>query len=560
MIQAQPDYFTGLERLSQNGKVTKAQQLFSRYISPLDSARAIPVLNRMLAHAEKEGDAVFEALANGFLGIYYNKCCKHEKKRAVQYFKRGLELSHAHHIRLAEPWLAQQLGLLYYDMGNYPLAFEYLLRANADIQAIGYGNFPQVVSYLHELGRVYYEFGYYRKSIAYLLTALDHIKPANLWYGISINNTLALAYQRLSMMDSAAFYFNKALPYAVKRKDTAWIGIISGNLGYLHYNEKNYEQAMRLLRYDLEISTRYRVWGSAANCLLTFGEFALKSGDLQAASHYVDAARICIQKDDNKLAQYILLYRLQSDIYKREGAIGKAYTYLDSFIMLRDSLTREKDAKVLSQAEAKIETETHLAKLKLLESERSKAIILRNGIVTALVLLIIIVLQVLYRIRQRQKNDRKLFTLGKKRAEDEIHNAQQLLGSYVVSLREKSQLIEKFREEIQKLRTISDSSAREQDEIVEQLHYATILTEADWIEFKRLFVKVHKDFFDILHGKYPDLTQAETRLLALTKLKLSVNEMASMLGISADSVRKTRLRLRKKLHLPEQTNLEDILG
>jgi DNA-binding CsgD family transcriptional regulator len=179
--------------------------------------------------------------------------------------------------------------------------------------------------------------------------------------------------------------------------------------------------------------------------------------------------------------------------------------------------------------------------------------------VIGLILMIIIVLQILYRIRQRQKNDRRIFALEKKRAEDEIHNARQLLGSYVESLREKSQLIEKFKEEIQKLNTISENSSREQEEIEEKLHYATILTETDWIEFKRLFVKVHKNFFDVLNQKYPDLTQAETRLLALTKLKLTVSEMAHMLGISADSVRKTRLRLRKKLNLPEEVSLEDIL-
>jgi DNA-binding CsgD family transcriptional regulator len=43
------------------------------------------------------------------------------------------------------------------------------------------------------------------------------------------------------------------------------------------------------------------------------------------------------------------------------------------------------------------------------------------------------------------------------------------------------------------------------------------------------------------------VTEAEKRLLALTKLEMSNSEIAAMLGISPESVIKTRYRLRKKV-------------
>ena len=74
----------------------------------------------------------------------------------------------------------------------------------------------------------------------------------------------------------------------------------------------------------------------------------------------------------------------------------------------------------------------------------------------------------------------------------------------------------------------------------------TLLTEKDWQKFCQLFETVHPQFFTSLQSRYPGLSPAEVRLLALCKLVLSSKEMATMLGISLESLRKSRYRLRKK--------------
>jgi hypothetical protein len=260
------------------------------------------------------------------------------------------------------------------------------------------------------------------------------------------------------------------------------------------------------------------------------------------------------------LVKYQHLYHTLADLAARKHDMASAYRYLDSSVFYKDSISRRNDAKMVAQVEGKIETEKHLAELKLVESERSRQVLLRNFIVVALVLVLVIVFQSLRRLRLKQRKDQQIFTIEKKRAEEEIRNAEGQLSSYIESVREKSNLIEQFKEEIQRLQSPANTPGQpEQQEILEKLHYATILTEEDWTNFKNMFVKVHKDFFVRLKEKYPDLTQAETRFLSLTKLGFSVNEMANTLGISPDSVRKTRLRLRKKLNLAEHIILEDII-
>jgi DNA-binding CsgD family transcriptional regulator len=70
---------------------------------------------------------------------------------------------------------------------------------------------------------------------------------------------------------------------------------------------------------------------------------------------------------------------------------------------------------------------------------------------------------------------------------------------------------------------------------------------------------VHKDFFTNLKKKYPDLSSGELRLSALIRLNLNLKESATLLNIAPDSVKTARHRLRKKLNLPEDSNLTDYL-
>ena len=74
-----------------------------------------------------------------------------------------------------------------------------------------------------------------------------------------------------------------------------------------------------------------------------------------------------------------------------------------------------------------------------------------------------------------------------------------------------------------------------------------------------MFDQVHPGFFIRLKEKLNDLTPAETRLLALTKLQLAPKEMAAMLGISYDAIKKSRQRLRKKINLPEEGSLDELV-
>jgi DNA-binding CsgD family transcriptional regulator len=69
----------------------------------------------------------------------------------------------------------------------------------------------------------------------------------------------------------------------------------------------------------------------------------------------------------------------------------------------------------------------------------------------------------------------------------------------------------------------------------------------EWEKFKFYFEEIHQGFFEKLLHFYPDLTSQELRLCALIRLNLSISALASILGISEESVKTARFRLKKKL-------------
>jgi DNA-directed RNA polymerase specialized sigma24 family protein len=119
---------------------------------------------------------------------------------------------------------------------------------------------------------------------------------------------------------------------------------------------------------------------------------------------------------------------------------------------------------------------------------------------------------------------------------------------------EKASLIESLEEKI-KNRSLSD----EQQAIIEELSQQTILKEEEWIKFRSLFEKIYPGFFRKLKERASDISLAEQRMAALIRLQLTTRQAASILGVSVDSVHKTRQRLRQRLRADQETSLERVI-
>lgn len=214
---------------------------------------------------------------------------------------------------------------------------------------------------------------------------------------------------------------------------------------------------------------------------------------------------------------------------------------------------------------AKIEAEYNVRKttdslkyLNVLKDEEVKQKKLeRNGYVLAATFTGILGIVFVNRKRQRQVQRRKEAEAEKRRVED---LARLQLNEFTRSIQEKNELIEKFSAEIKKYQALPCSNELPKNEqALQELQSAVILTDEQWSSFQSLFDTVHPGYIHRVREKYHTLTSADLRFLVLTKLRLNNKEMAAMFGVSLEAIRASKHRLLKKIQLPEGTSVDEVV-
>ncbi len=135
---------------------------------------------------------------------------------------------------------------------------------------------------------------------------------------------------------------------------------------------------------------------------------------------------------------------------------------------------------------------------------------------------------------------------------DELALNKQKLGMASLHNMSKNDLIEDLRGRLETFKGMTIQS----DDIGKLLNFIdkSIKIDEQWTTFKKHFEEVHSGFFTRLGNKYPRLTDKERKVCAYYRVNLSNKEIALLLGIAPDSVKKGRNRLRKKLELtPNQS-------
>jgi DNA-binding CsgD family transcriptional regulator len=82
----------------------------------------------------------------------------------------------------------------------------------------------------------------------------------------------------------------------------------------------------------------------------------------------------------------------------------------------------------------------------------------------------------------------------------------------------------------------------------------------NWEGFKTWFEQVHPEYYRRLKKEFPKLSSSDLRLCALIRLSLNSKECARILGISPDSVKVSRHRIRRKMNLDVSGNLVEFLS
>lgn len=86
-----------------------------------------------------------------------------------------------------------------------------------------------------------------------------------------------------------------------------------------------------------------------------------------------------------------------------------------------------------------------------------------------------------------------------------------------------------------------------------------IETDSSWDDFKFHFEEVHPDFFVKLKKDATDLTVKDLKLGAYLRLGVENKEMARLLNVSPESVKKALYRMKIKLGIGQEVNLREFI-
>ena len=447
-------------------------------------------------------------------------------------------------------------GLYLLDARQFRDAFRLLLRAQQQFEKIGYANVPGIIEFLYGMGSLYFRFGDYRQAIHYLSLAERYHPPYQLRLRTAVLNTLGVAYDELHDYTRADHSFRLALGEAQAMGDTTYLGIVVGNLGNALRLQNRPRQALPYLYQGLSLNQKSAPENGATLCLYIANALLELDSTAKAQAYLTQSERLVAHQQPQR--EYAIQYSEARARYARKtGDLGQAIRWTDSSIARRERLRAIFDGKRLLATQNSLNAQQYLNRLQSLESQRLNAVRIRNLILVALVLLTAVGLYALHQNRQKRLQQQRVY-------QGQLAHATEQLSQYLASLHDKNELIAQITDELAQTRELAQPSAPstpQTEQAIQTLLGSVILTETDWQQFRRRFEGVYPHFFDTLHRQYPDLSPADVRLLALSKLGISTKEMAFMLGVSMEAVYKSRHRLRKKLELAgSATDLQGLIA
>ncbi len=343
------------------------------------------------------------------------------------------------------------------------------------------------------------------------------------------------------------------------------------NIANAYFRAGNMEKAKQYARASLDAANRGTNQSLPLNSMNLIARINLEENNPEEAARILDQVQpIAEQTNQYNALSDILKLRARLDTLNGDFTTG--FESLQRYYRFRDSLFNTDQLKIINAledqyAQEKQEKEVALNEQRLAREESDRT--LRASILLILGLIILSGTLISYLINRNLIRQRELARqqervavlerkqinadLEKKKLELDYKNKE--LATMATRLLDRNNFIDQLRA------YLNNEVEGNQDllhHLKKQLSYQEQAT-GDLEEFRVYVDEINRDFFYNLSQRYPDLTENEKRLCAMLRLNLSVKDIATINNVSDNAVRTAKHRLRKKMNLGDQDNLESYL-
>ncbi|HNR85259.1 MAG TPA: hypothetical protein PKN22_02080 [Taishania sp.] len=503
-----------------------------------DSVRYFNEIKRLRQLAIQYNDRELE-LETDYMKLNY--LSSRGYKNYISELNQLMQKADDEHILQLQIRTRQALGFHYFYEYRYDgKALFWFLESYNFLSKIKQEDFPEKKNALLDIANMCLHTGYYQKALFYINEAqkIEFSYDKNLH--LNLLNTKALIYQNSGNNEKATIELENLLKKAHNENNDIWFLIASTNLAKLYIKTKDYTNASRIVAACEKMNS-----DSFPN---EYFEFLLVKANLlyqldphNTFIHFIEANLL-----DKNIQQLTLnsktdYFHLLYYYYLIKNDAQQIINFANLYIEHKDSLTQIITDNSIKQAAEKHNYNRYVANKRLIEQTRYKN---KRDTVIFIVAILFILATVAVVFRKRKKRIEIEKNKYIKQIEQQrvlVENAKKQIDQFIADIQQKNGVIQKLQNEL------SPNS-------IELLKQTTILTDEHWLNFKKEFSIVYPEFF-ININKQQQLTPSLERLAALIVLDLDSMQIGQTLGISKESVARSKRRLKAHFNLTKDNDL-----
>ena len=539
--------------------IDSIQKVAISYINQGKNDSALLYLLSLEKKTDRAKDPLIVAKIYNMIGIAYQHQANYSK--GAQYLNEAVLLFRLQNDSIKEANVIINLGNTYLWQGVYEEALLNYLQALSIIESS-----PDLIAIsncYNNIGLVYLETNQYEKALEFCIKPKEIRKSlGNIQDEINSSLSIGVIYTKKKNYAAAKKEFIALIKKRKSVEDLRYITATYSNLGHMFLDQKNIDSSLFYYSKGIQLAkedsyAQVGIYQGMARCYIEKSNYN-KALDLSKKA-------LNISEENNLLQSNIDILGLISDIYVKLNQFEKGLEYNQLKSVKKDSLFSIKKHKELELVRLKFDFSKREKLLRKEKEIRDKRLFYISFGAAILLLLLILALWTIRILKIKKNQELQLLELNELKLKNELKTTN-------LSLQKKNQQLRQYIESLIKKDAAMDSkiffenlidagisSSKEIDKL-NSLFKLKILTDDDWKIFILHFNNYYPYFLNALETKFNNLTKAETRLILLLKLGYSRIDMANILGISENSVKKSRQRLRKKLNLLPEVKLEHFIS
>ncbi len=578
-------------------KVKTANALFDIYYW-VDPDEGLKLAKNTLKLSHELNYDLGIATANKNLGRYFSR--RHNLDSATYYLNESLDkftqLNNSHQIGLVKYYLINAL----FKRGKYEKA-HFEIDKNLEYYNAVKKDSALLLRLRKMKANVYMRQTKYDLGIREAFIATDIAKKINDQRELlGCYTTIGNLYNYIIDDENSIKYQKKALEIGRKLNDKAAIATNLNNLGNSHYFIKKYDESLKYLFESLKISEELKRNGSIAITTFIIGRLYVETNRITKGMDYLNRSihysqnivknplyhvwglnglttayiklnkpkeaielsnqSIHIANSIGNIDDLYLAYQNKTKALKLLGNYKKALENHKLYKNVYDSVYNMAKTKEIQRLTKNFETKEKEQQIVLQENEidlleqKNKVSKLQKSLLTGgLFLALGFIAFGFYGFRQRIKRNK----LEKEKVDAELTFKRKELTTHALHLAKKNEVLESLKLKAEEFKKSEDIQQGYQ-QLIRTIDF-DLKDDNNWENFSKYFQEVHTNFNSNVKQRFPNVTANELRLMALLKMNLSSKEIANILNISQEGIKKARYRLRKKLDISTEDSLQDLI-